>query len=99
MAPRLELQALLETFTPNVYFQPPENVQLIYPCIIYERDQRATIFAGDRPYRDVIRYSVTVVDRDPVSPILSELGKLPMCLFNRHYVAFNLNHDVYNLFF
>jgi hypothetical protein len=38
MAPRLELQSLLEGVTDHVYFQPPANVQMEYPCIIYSRD-------------------------------------------------------------
>jgi hypothetical protein len=38
MAPRLQLQTLLETLTEHVYFQPPENLKVQYPCIVYQRD-------------------------------------------------------------
>lgn len=99
MAPRLELQEVLEEFTPNVYFQPPTNVKLIYPCIIYKRDNADTKFANDKPYNHTLRYMVTVIDQNPDSEIPSKVASLPMCLFNRFFTADNLNHDVYNLYF
>jgi len=99
MAPRVDLQTLLEDITPHVYFQPPTNVQLTYPCIVYARDSGDTKFADDRPYSHTVRYSVTVIDRNPDSPILAQIAALPMCLFNRFFAADDLNHNVYNLFF
>ena len=99
MAPRLDLHQLLETFTENVYFQPPTNIQLKYPCIIYKRDFADTKFADDKPYNHTLRYAVTVIDLDPDSEIPGKVAALPMSLFNRFYTADNLNHDVYNVFF
>jgi hypothetical protein len=101
MAPRQELQDLLKEIlgTDNVYFQPPTNVVLSYPCIIYKRDLSRTQFADNAPYQRHIRYQVTVIDRDPDSGIPEKVAALPMCLFDRFYTADNLNHDVFNLFF
>jgi len=95
------LQTLLESLlgSENVYFQPPENIQLEYPCIIYKLDSANTEFAGNRPYRYVKRYQVMVIDRDPDSPIPDKIAALPLCTFDRHYTADLLNHDVFNLFF
>jgi hypothetical protein len=99
MAPRLQLHQLLETFVENVYFQPPENVKLKYPCIIYKRDFAETEFADNAPYNFTLRYMVIVIDRDPDSDIPGKVASIPMCLFNRFYTADNLNHDVYSVFF
>lgn len=99
MAPRLELHQLLETFVDNVYFQPPTNIQLQYPCIIYKRDYADTKFADDQPYSYITRYMVTVIDRDPDSEIPGKVAAIPRSLFNRFYTADNLNHDVYSVFF
>lgn len=99
MATRQRLQEFLETFVENVYFQPPTNVRLKYPCIIYKRDFADTKFADDNPYNLTIRYMVTVIDQNPDSDIPSKVASMPMCLFNRFYTADNLNHDVYNLYF
>lgn len=96
---RQELHNLLLTLTPNVYFQPPANVQMQYPCIIYKRDYMVTQFAGNIPYRRTKRYMVTVVDQNPDSDIPDKVASLPTATFNRFYTADNLNHDVYRLYF
>lgn len=96
---RLELQVILEALAPKVYFQPPTNLQMVYPCIVYKRDSADTVYAENLPYRTVRRYMVTVIDRNPDSEIPAKIAKLPMCAFNRFYTSDNLNHDVYNLFF
>jgi len=99
MGQRLSLHQLLETFADNVYFQPPENIELKYPCIIYKRDFADTKFADDKPYNHTKRYMVTVIDQDPDSEIPDKVAAMPMSLFNRFYTADNLNHDVYSVFF
>lgn len=99
MAQRVELQTLFESFTPNVYFQPPANVQMKYPCIVYKRAYAMTDFAGNKPYRYEKRYQVTVIDRDPDSGIPDKIAALPMCLYDRFFTADNLNHDVFNIYF
>ena len=99
MAPRLQLHQLLETFVDHVYFQPPNNVQVEYPCIIYKRDFADTKFADDKPYNHTLRYMVTIIDPDPDSEIPQKVAGMRMSLFNRFYTADNLNHDVYSVYF
>lgn len=99
MAPRLQLQTLLESITENVYFQPPINIRLQYPCIIYKRDDSDLKFANNGIYRKLKRYEVMVIDRDPDSLLPDVVSQLPLCNFNRFFTADDLNHDVFNLFF
>lgn len=99
MAPRLQLQSLLETITEHVYFQPPTNLNLQYPCIVYKRVDSKSEFANNETYRYEKRYVVTVIDRDPDSPLPDMLAELPMCTYDRFYPADDLNHDVFNIFF
>ena len=99
MGQRLDLQALLLEICPTVYFQPPENLEMDFPCILYSRDWALTNFADDYPYRHTKRYSVTVIDRVADSPYLALVAALPMCIYDRHYKVKDLNHDVYKLFF
>lgn len=101
MAPRLDLQTLLEQIlgSRNVYFQKPPTFKMLYPCIIYRRDEIDTEFADNKPYSGRKRYLVTVIDADPDSDIPDKIAALPHCVFNRFYVADQLNHDVYKLFF
>jgi hypothetical protein len=101
MAQRLELQDLLIEIlgTDQVYFQPPPNVNMVYPCIVYKRDFELTNFADDKPYLHRKRYQVTVIDRDVDSAIPNKIAELPLCSYDRFYTTENLNHDVFKLFF
>lgn len=99
MGQRLDLQKLLEEITTNVYFQPPTNIQLEYPCIIYKRDFADTKFADNSPYAFKQRYMVTIIDKNPDSEIPKKVALLPLSVFNRFYTADNLNHDVYSVYF
>lgn len=99
MGRRLELQNLLETVTPNVYFQPPSNTEMSYPCIVYGRDLTDTKFADNAPYCTTLRYQVTVIDRDPDTDIFDKVAALPMCVHTRSFKADHLNHDIFALYF
>ncbi len=99
MAPRLELQSLFESLTEYVYFQPPTNINVQFPCIIYERDGGKSEHAGNKMYLHTKQYQVTVIDRDPDSDLPDQVIELPLCKFNSFYTADNLNHNVFTLFF
>lgn len=70
-----------------------------YPCIIYARNRVSTTYADNLPYNHRVCYIVTVIDSNPDSDIPSRIGTLPLCKFDRHYTADNLNHDVYNIYY
>lgn len=97
--PRTELHDLLLIIHDRVYFQPAENIQLEYPCIVYKRDDIEFKHANNEAYDQMKKYQVTIIDRDPDSGIPDEVAKLPMCSYNRFYTADGLNHDVYTIFF
>ena len=101
MEKRLQLQTLLETLlgSRNVYFQPPESLKMKYPCIIYSRENSSTYFADDNPYKNQLRYQLTLVDKNPDSTSLGKLASLPLCKFQRHFTKDNLNHDVYYIYY
>lgn len=99
MGSRLDLQTLLESITPNVYFQPPTGIQMQYPCIKYSRADSAVAHADNRPYRRTKQYQVTVIDRNPDSELPDTVEELPLCSFDRFFAAENLNHYVFTLFF
>ena len=98
---RLELHEILENIpgVKRAYYQPPEDIRMVYPCIRYERSNAITEFANNLPYRFTMRYTVMVIDLDPDSRIIEEVAKLPMCTFDRAYSADNLNHSVFTLYF
>lgn len=101
MDQRLKLQTLLETIlgTRNVYFQGPSNVAMKYPAIVYEIDDIWTEYASNLPYAHKKRYQVTVIDKNPDSSVPDKIARLPLSGFSRRFVANNLNHTVFTLYF
>lgn len=96
---RLQLHEILLGLTDHVYFQPPSASAMSYPCIVYQLDNRQTEFADNNMYRSVKRYQVTIIDLDPDSVIPDKVADLPTCTFDRFFVADNLNHFVFTLYF
>lgn len=98
---QIELQTLLENImgSRNVYFQPPTNLMMNYPCIVYHLDYSDNDYADNGPYRRQWRYLVTLVAHDPNHPAREVLADLPMCRFSRFYTLNNLNHTAFNLYF
>lgn len=101
MGVRLDLQALLESVQAgvSVYFQPPANVTMTYPAIVYNRDYRNVNFADNQPYSVRIRWQLTIIDPNPDSLLPELIGALPLTTFVRHYTTDNLNHDIYTIYF
>ena len=98
---RIRLHELLvELFgSNNVYYRPPENLKMEYPCIRYKKENIVSIHADDRPYHKTYRYQITVIDKKPDNEVIDKLLDLPMSSFETHYESDNLNHDVIILYY
>ena len=99
---RAELQSKLEDIlgSTHVYFEPPENVKMQYPCIVYERDAGDIVFANNNPYRFEVRYNITAISRKADNPILGKLAlALPKIRYDRHFVSNGLHHDVFAVYY
>lgn len=83
----------------NVYFQPPSNLTMRYPCIVYNRAAADHKFADNQLYRYTQRYTLTLIDSDVDSNKIIKLASLPMTTHERWFAVDNLNHDVFNLYF
>lgn len=101
MASRLELQTKLEELlgSRNVYYQPPESVKMEYPAIRYSKKKPDTKYANNKVYMKTNCYEIIVISRKPDEPIIGKLEELPMCEWDNHYTADNLNHDVLTLYY
>lgn len=83
----------------HVYFQPPETVKLLYPCILYKLSTDLPRHADNIKYFNMKCYTVTVIDRNPDSDIPDLVAKLPYCRFDRFYAVDYLNHFVFELYY
>lgn len=96
---RLELHNLFKSFADNIYFQPPSSTKMQYPAIVYNLNRIQKYHADNDPYLKFNQYNVTVIDRDPESPLAKMVDDLRMCSFDRSFTSDNLNHFVYTLYF
>lgn len=98
---REKLQYILEEIagSRNVYYQPPSNISMKYPAIVYSRERISNRFADNKTWKQDCSYQIIVIDKDPDSEIVYKVSQIPMCRHDRHYTSDNLNHDVFTLYF
>lgn len=98
---RTDLHTLLVSLlgSTNVYFQPPESIQLSYPCIIYRRSKIEADHADNKPYNLRDKYTITVMDPDPDSALPNAIAALETAYHDRFYTFNNLNHNVFTIYF
>lgn len=99
MKKREDLHQLLLQYCPNVYYQAPQNKDMKYPCIIYSRERIDTKNADNKPYTMECSYSMRYVTTDPDDPVVLQLAQLQFCKHSRHYVADNLHHDAFTIYY
>ena len=102
MKTRISLHNKLKTIlgSDHVYFQPPESIKMQYPCIVYNRSSGDILYADNGPYSFTPSYEITVIDKDPDSPLPYKIATgFEMIRFNRHFTVDNLNHDTFILYY
>lgn len=86
--------------TNNVYYQPPENVKIGYPCIIYELSRIKSDYADNRSYKLSNSYTMTYITNDPDDGLVRTfLEHFKYCSFDRVFRSDNLYHNVFTLYF
>lgn len=100
---RLELQEKLEAFlgSEEVYYQPPANVRMAYPAIVYHRDRIAAEHADNRIYKTTTKYEITIIGTDPddelVERFLESFGAY--CSMDRQFISDGLYHWCFSLYY
>lgn len=77
----------------NVYFQPPETLEIKYPAIIYERYGINAAHASNKVYARSFDFLVIVVSKHPCESVVDKLSEFPTARYSRHYVHDGLHHD------
>ena len=83
----------------HVYYQSPASVLMKYPAIVYSRSNIDNKSANNAVYAQFDSYDITVIDSNPDSKYVRAVSKLPRCRFGRHYIADNLNHDTFTIYY
>lgn len=95
---RQQLSAIFHEMCTNVYFQPPTDLDLKYPCIIYEERNGDTLYADNKPYRFTTCYTVTYIDTNPDAATVKQIAMLPMCRYDRRFTQDHLYHSVFIMY-
>jgi uncharacterized protein involved in high-affinity Fe2+ transport len=101
---RLELQAkLVEIIKPlggRVYWQPAENTKMVYPSINYSLDADDSTFGNNLRYSKFGRYEVQLIINNPEhESIIEEILRLPMSTLENNFVAENLQHYQFTVYY
>lgn len=70
-----------------------------YPCIVYGLAPGWTEYANNRPYMYQQQYEVKLIGRSPQPEKFHKLAFLPKSKHSHSYVAENLIHDVFLIYF
>lgn len=103
---RLELHKELEELlgSKNVYWQPPNNVHMNYPCIVYEKRPIETIKADNQIYIKNRSWDLTYIrsygNRDAGDELVDEiLDHFTYCSHSAHFISDNLIHDAFRIYY
>ena len=94
---RSDFHNRLEKLGCRAYFQPPSNVSMGYPCIVYELDRIGKKRADNGVYLKTRRYQVKLITKNPDDPMVDALASMVHSEFERHYTIDTLNHFVFNI--
>ena len=98
-----ELQAELQELmgaNVKVYFQPPENFKMSYPCVVFDRTNALMNYADNKPYQITKRYTVTLMSKTADNDeYLDKLLMFPMSTYDRQFINDNIVHDVFSIYY
>ena len=100
MKTRAEIQELLEEVlgSKNVYFQPPTNTSLKYPCIVYKFERFNVRHADNKPYFVTSRWHIHHMYKNPKNDLKEKfVFEVPFCEFDRRIVSDGVYNDYYNI--
>ena len=84
----------------NCYYQPPSNIKLHYPCIIYSLSSIDTTKADNKNYLNHKRYDLQVIDKNPDTDLPNKIIEhFQMVSMGKVFVVDNLNHYNFNLYY
>lgn len=101
MADRMELQKKLCSIlgTNNVYFEPPENIKIDYPCFIYELEIPLNVTANNQSYILFTHYNIVYIDSNPDNDMIKKLiQNFKNISAGNPYTVNNLHHYPFDLY-
>lgn len=83
----------------NVYFDPPSNIHLNYPCIIYKRIASEARRADNLRYINWYPYDVQIISKDPEFELFDTfLSYFDAGREGAPFVSDNLHHSNFTIY-
>ena len=82
----------------RVYFQPPENLKIGYPAVVFHLSKIEIDHASDEPYKGAREYSVTLITKDPEPDVIDKILKIPYSSLDTTYISDGMNHFVFTVY-
>lgn len=101
MRTREELQSTLELLlgSRNVYYNPPQNLEMKYDAIRYSLSNIQSKYANNIKYSKMKCYDLIVISKRPDPAVVDKILELPYSSLSRPYVAENLHHYPITLYY
>lgn len=101
MSSRQKLQKEFETLlgSRNVYYQPPNNIVMQYDAIRYSSTTPKVIHANNMKYLKLKCYDGIVISKKPDPEVVEKIMDLPYTSFGSPYVADNLYHYPFTIYY
>lgn len=89
----LQLRTLNSNPQVNIYFQPPTNIKLSYPAIVYRSTGTTNLYGDGLIYLKYYEFEIVVITSDPESQIPYDLlDGLEYATITSQYQSDNLYH-------
>lgn len=90
----------------NVYFEPPADYRMLYPCSVFRRGTISTRNADNNIYKMNDAYDITHISRTPDDEMVHRIlvgdeehpQPFKMIRHVRHFVSDGLHHDTFKLY-
>ena len=97
---RVELNSLFKKIVPNVYFQPPENIKMKYPCIRYEFSNLDILHADNEKWLSTgVNYKVILITASQNPKAFDDIMSFKYCSFDHVIFSNGLYNYHFNLYF
>ena len=97
---RYALHRELEEHSDHVYYQPPSNIRMNFPCIVYNKIPKFKEYGNDGIYIKKQGYQITVMDKDPDSFTADDLeDHFQYCSITQYFTNDNIHHVILELYY
>lgn len=83
----------------HVYFQPPKEELMEYPCIRYSLTDIDNTHADDRTYLRDYCFNVILIHPEANNCIVDRLSNMQFSTLNKIYTTQGLNHYVFTIYY